>query len=192
MWHMSRRGPYAKGVAKREEILSTALEVIARNGFHRTTVSELADAVGLSQTGLLHYFGSKEQLYTQVLRKRDRVDSAPEIAEPAIDTLLRVVRHNRDVPGLVQLYAQLSVDAADPGHAAHEFFAERYRIAREHIGAELRAMKERGELPASLDPAMVATSLYALADGLQTQWLLDHSIDMAAHIEHYWQLITRP
>ena len=31
-----QRGQYAKGVAKREQILTTALDVIARNGYRRT------------------------------------------------------------------------------------------------------------------------------------------------------------
>ena len=52
------RGPYAKGVAKREEILTTALEVVSRRGFGGASVKELADAVGLTPAGLLHYFGS--------------------------------------------------------------------------------------------------------------------------------------
>ena len=29
---------------------------------------------GLSQAGLLHYFDSKEELFTEILRKRDEVD----------------------------------------------------------------------------------------------------------------------
>ena len=36
-------GSYAKGIAKREEILTAALDVIARNGYRRTSVRELAD-----------------------------------------------------------------------------------------------------------------------------------------------------
>src|SRR6476659_5560006 len=110
---MAVRGSYAKGIAKREEILTTALDVIARNGYRRTSVKELADAVGLSQAGLLHYFSSKEELFQEVLRKRDEVDEAVfELDdERPIDAFLGVIRHNRDVPGLVQLYARLSSEA---------------------------------------------------------------------------------
>ena len=36
--HMAARGQYAKGVAKREEISRRRLEVIARNGYRRTSV----------------------------------------------------------------------------------------------------------------------------------------------------------
>src|SRR6266540_686147 len=64
---MASRGPYAKGVAKREEILTAALEVIAQHGYRKTSTRELAAAVGLSEAGLLHYFGSKEKLFEAVL-----------------------------------------------------------------------------------------------------------------------------
>src|SRR5687768_10406768 len=124
-----RRGSYAKGVAKREEILERALEVIAREGYRGASVKELADAVGLSQAGLLHYFDSKEELFTAIVRKRDEVDLArlgPIDLETASVADLRegylsVIRHNTEVPGLVQLYSQISVDAADEQHPAHRF-----------------------------------------------------------------------
>ncbi|HYP72739.1 MAG TPA: TetR family transcriptional regulator, partial [Microbacterium sp.] len=41
------RGAYAKGVAKREEILTRALQVIAREGYRGASVKEIAEAVGL-------------------------------------------------------------------------------------------------------------------------------------------------
>ncbi|MET4156463.1 TetR/AcrR family transcriptional regulator [Agromyces sp. PvR057] len=190
---MAPRGSYAKGIAKREEILTTALEVIARNGYRRTSVKELADAVGLSQAGLLHYFSSKEELFQEVLRKRDEVDTATFLLERdrPIESFFDVVRHNTDVPGLVQLYAQLSTAAGDPDHPAREFFIERYEQFRALFGSMLREEQEAGRLDAGLDVERTANLFLAAADGLQTQWMLDPSIDMAEHISYLWQLVAR-
>src|SRR6478735_4816169 len=101
---MARRGSYAKGVAKRDEILERALEVIAREGYHGASVKELADAVGLSQAGLLHYFDSKDELFTAILRKRDEVDSRRfgDVEDDPSPERLRegfvgIVRHNTEV-----------------------------------------------------------------------------------------------
>ena len=187
-----RRGQYAKGVAKREEILTTALDVIARNGYGRTSVKELADAVGLSQAGLLHYFSSKEELFQEVLRKRDEVDAQgiSDMSGISIDEYVRFIRHNADVPGLVQLYARLSNEATDPEHPAHAYFVERQRQIREQFADLIRGRQEAGEAPASLDPTKTATLLIAVTDGLQTQWMLDPEVDMAEHIAYLWQLIT--
>jgi len=190
---MARRGSYAKGVAKREEILPAALDVIARNGYRRTSVRELADAVGLSQAGLLHYFASKEELFQEILRKRDEVDAAAfdsELEHP-IEGFFAVIRHNSEVPGLVQLYAQVSTEACDPEHPAHEFFVERYEQFRSLFGRLVRDEQRAGNIDPDLDPDRISNLFLAAADGLQTQWMLDPSIDMADHVAYLWHLVTR-
>ncbi len=192
---MNRRGSYAKGVAKREEILTTALDVIAREGLRRTSVRELADAAGLSQAGLLHYFDSKEELYTAILRKRDEVDhashapraeregTAGNAAEAVLTSFLDIIRHNADVPGLVQLFAHISVDAAAPEHPAHEFFLDRRRYLGELLIPAITTLQNEGRIVDTIPPATLATVVHALADGLQTHWLLDPNLDMAGTID---------
>jgi AcrR family transcriptional regulator len=191
---MARRGSYAKGVAKREEILTAALDVIARNGYRRTSVRELADAVGLSQAGLLHYFSSKEELFQEILRKRDEVDASAfeGLRETPIEGFFAVIRHNSEVPGLVQLYAQVSTEAGDPEHPAHEFFVERYRQFRAMFSQLIRDEQAAGRVDPDLDADRIANLFLAAADGLQTQWMLDPSIDMADHVAYLWRLVTRP
>jgi AcrR family transcriptional regulator len=190
---MAQRGSYAKGVAKREEILTAALDVIARNGYRRTSVRELADAVGLSQAGLLHYFSSKEELFQEILRKRDEVDASA--FEPSttgfMEGFLGVVRHNAEVPGLVQLYAQVSTEAGDPEHPAREFFVQRYAEFRRLFAEQVRIEQAAGRVAPDIDPELTAGLFLAAADGLQTQWMLDPSIDMPEHIAYLWHLVTR-
>ncbi|MDR6905571.1 AcrR family transcriptional regulator [Agromyces sp. 3263] len=191
---MARRGSYAKGVAKREEILTTALDVIARNGYRRTSVRELADAVGLSQAGLLHYFSSKEELFQEILRKRDEVDTGGFVdndLEHPVEGFFGVIRHNSEVPGLVQLYAQVSTEACDPDHPAHAFFVDRYNQFRGVFSTLVRDEQAAGNVDPSLDADRIANLFLAAADGLQTQWMLDPSIDMADHVAYLWQLVTR-
>ena len=189
---MAPRGSYAKGVAKREEILSTALVVIAREGYRNTSVRDLAEAVGLSQAGLLHYFSSKEELFTEVLRKRDAVDHAAmqDSGLGPVDALVKVMRHNATVPGLVHLYDQLSAEAADPDHPAHTFFVERYATLHGHLTRAIEQAQSDGAVPPSLDADTAATVMVAAADGLQTQWLLDPAVDMAGHLAVLWSWFT--
>ncbi|MGN8552055.1 UNVERIFIED_CONTAM: TetR/AcrR family transcriptional regulator [Microbacterium sp. SLM126] len=193
-----RRGSYAKGVVKREEILERALDVIAREGYRGASVKELADAVGLSQAGLLHYFDSKEELFTAILRKRDEVDSAgfglyePDgtvaISDPR-EGFLGVIRHNADVPGLVQLYARLSVDAVDPDHAAHEFFVSRGQVLRDVFSNAIAARQASGEVTDRIDPSTLARILQAVADGLQVQWMLEPDVDMAGTVDALFEAL---
>ncbi|WP_329223239.1 TetR/AcrR family transcriptional regulator [Streptomyces sp. NBC_01485] len=181
---MTRRS-YPKGLAKREEILATALKVIAEHGFGGATLRELAEASNLSITGLVHHFGTKEQLLVEVLRRRDELDAdayemdrLPDTADAMIERLAGLVDRNGAVPGLVTLYTNLAADAAAPDHPAHAYFRERYDQSRDLGRDSLSHLQERGELPAGIDPGDLAQLLIAAVDGLQLLWQYDNSIDM--------------
>lgn len=182
---MARRGSYAKGIAKREGILSTALEVIAREGYRGASVKELAAAAGLSPAGLLHYFDSKDELFTEILRKRDEIDLETYRAENGdpVRAFLGVMRHNAEVPGLVELYTRLAAEASDHTHPAHRFFLTRRAAMRALFDGMVEDGKRTGRYPAELDTAAFGTILNAAADGLQTMWLQDPTIDMASELE---------
>ena len=182
---MARRGSYAKGIAKRGEILTTALELVAQQGFRRTSIKDIADAVGLTQAGLLHYFDSKDELWVEILRRRDEIDNATDwhTSDPA-EFLAAIVRHNTEVPGLVQMFVNLSAAAAtDPEHPAHEYFRQRYENSRRDLAADFRTMQQEGRLRPDVDPEQLTSVLLAISDGMQIQWLYDPTRDMAEHVE---------
>ena len=194
-----RRGSYAKGVAKREEILERALDVIAREGYRGASVKELSDAVGLSQAGLLHYFDSKEELFTEILRKRDEIEARTfgPLDQPVKPETLRagyvsVIGHNAGVPGLVQLFSRMAVDAADPQHPAHAYFLERGETLRGLFQSALGELRERGELTDRVDPEVLARIFQAVSDGLQLQWMQDPSVDMAATVSALFDALMAP
>ncbi|WP_350275372.1 helix-turn-helix domain-containing protein [Kribbella sp. HUAS MG21] len=184
------RGPYAKGVAKRAEILRVALEVIARQGYRKTSTRELAAAAGLSEAGMLHYFGSKEKLFEAVLRARDEADLHRFETADAIDNLTAIVRHNRTVPGLVQLYSTFSAEAGDPDHKSHEYFVDRYAAIRETLATAVRARQAAGTFNPTADPEAIATLLIALSDGLQIQSQYDLTADPADLFDHLLDLLA--
>jgi AcrR family transcriptional regulator len=192
---MAKRGSYAKGVAKREEILTRALEVIAREGFRGASVREIADAVGLSQAGLLHYFGSKEQLFVEILRKRDEIDaklfdaSTTELASMR-EGYVNVIRHNSEVPGVVELFSRLAVEASDVDHPAHAFYLERSALIRSLFVQTITDQQEAGRLTDRVDAETLARIFQAVADGMQLQWLLDRDVDMAATVDALFQFLT--
>ncbi len=75
------------------------------------------------------------------------------------------MRHNADVPGLVQLYARLSAEATEADHAARPFFTERFRMFREMSVESIREGQRR-HAPRRPDPEKIASLLLAAADGL--------------------------
>jgi AcrR family transcriptional regulator len=94
-----------------EGILDRAAALFAQRGFAKTSVQDVADAVGLSKAGLLHHFPSKDALHDAVRRQAavlgrrvlDQVGDlppGPDRDRRAIEVLVDVaVAH----PGLVAL-----------------------------------------------------------------------------------------
>lgn len=175
------RGAYAKGRARREQILTEAVAMFGETGYHGASLRDLAQRCGISLAGLLHHVGDKPSLLLAVLAHRDEVDVAE--LEPTVDGaarlrwLVEVVRRNSSRRGVVELYCVLSAEATAPDHPAHAFFVERYRRTVGDITADLR---DSGHPR----PESAARRLVAVMDGLQVQWLLDpDGVDMAAEVE---------
>ncbi|MFS0853318.1 TetR/AcrR family transcriptional regulator [Microbacterium sp. 179-I 3D4 NHS] len=184
---MTGRGRYAKGVAKREEILQVALEVVAEFGYRKASNREIAERVGLTQPGLTHYFGSREELYIEVLRARDQRDLGEYYApDPTFEGFLQIVSHNVSVPGLVRLYVEFSAEATIPGHPAREYFTERYDWLRQLLTGMITRAQESGDLGPTLVPTIAVDIIIATADGLQVQWLLDPGVDMVERLSRLW------
>ncbi len=175
-----RRGPYEKGVARRKEILRTALRLYAQADATRPTLRAIADEVGLSESGVLHYFDSIEDMFVAVLEERDRAASARfDFAD--LDEALAYLASTTQEPGLTQLFVDVSANAATPGHPGARFM-ERHR--------ERAAQIVRRFLGASADEAAVRVVL-AAAEGLQLLWLTDRRTDVAGDLKALVEHLAR-
>lgn len=56
------------GPERRRQILSVARSVLARNGYHGTTMTDIAEAAGVTKPVLYQHFTSKRELYRIVLQ----------------------------------------------------------------------------------------------------------------------------
>src|SRR3546814_19804819 len=63
----SRAAPMAADESRHTELILAAARLFRRNGYERTTVRELADAVGLRSGSLFHYFRNKEEILLAVM-----------------------------------------------------------------------------------------------------------------------------
>ncbi|WP_394525578.1 TetR/AcrR family transcriptional regulator [Paenarthrobacter nicotinovorans] len=189
---MTERGSYAKGVAKKNEILAVALRLVAEKGYTNATLREIAEEVGLTKNGLLHHFGSKEALFAEILRSRDEL--ARELYAnvdglQAFDSIADSASRAAQTAGLVQLYARLSVEASEHDHPAHAYFSRRYESLRKELSADFEYFSAAGRLREGLDPETCATLLIASLDGLQTQWLYDPSMNMSDYVKRFLEMV---
>lgn len=188
---MGARGAYAKGKAKRAEVLDVAIAVVARDGYSSATVKNLADAVGLSQNGLLHYFGSKDALFVEILRHHDEVvaerighSAGLDYADSLVARLITAAEEEAASPGMLQLSMRLTGEATETNHVAHEYFRAHYEAIRGVIHDAIDHLKADGRMAADTDAEATCHLILAAWDGLRIQWMFDDSIDVPARLTH--------
>ncbi len=184
---------YAKGRAKRREIIEHATAVFGEVGYRATSLREVASRCGLSHTGVLHHFPNKEALLQAVLEERDRADAALLGGGGArgVDGLRRIVELvalNATRRGIIESFTILAAEATSPEHPAHDYFVRRYRGSLADSKRMYAHARKTGALCPTIAPAAAASQLVALMDGLQLQWLLDGgATDMAAVVRAHIQ-----
>ncbi|MBK6413440.1 TetR/AcrR family transcriptional regulator [Sphingopyxis sp.] len=100
------------------EILDCAAGIFARHGFSRTSIQQIADALGYSKAGLLHHYPSKKALHDAVLDRyetqtRERIGRLDGFA-PGIERDRKLVEGVIDFaftwPGMSDFAQQLARD----------------------------------------------------------------------------------
>ncbi|MGH8882753.1 MAG: TetR/AcrR family transcriptional regulator, partial [Stackebrandtia sp.] len=90
---------------RRRQILRAATEIFGTRGYRNGSLSEIAEQVGITHAGILHHFGSKNQLLLEVLDYRDEVDvedlegQHPPEGMALFRHLVATARYNTDRPG---------------------------------------------------------------------------------------------
>ncbi len=188
-------GSYAKGVARRQEILDRAIEVFARRGAAGTSLRTIGEAIGVSHAALRHYFDSREQLLIEVYRtaeERSIAHDPPPAETSVVGLMTHAARRNHGVPGLVQLYSTLVAAALEEGHdEARSFFGARFAQLRGVLTERVKAEQAAGRIRPDIAPEAAAALVIAASDGLQVQWLLDPDVDIEASLSLLETLLAR-
>lgn len=187
----AQRG-YAKGRAKRQEILDQAMALFGETGYRGASLREIAARCGLSHPGVLHHFPTKESLLLAVLEHRDEADRVRLSGGSGLAVLRGLVdltALNATRPGIVELFVVLSAEATAEGHPAHDYFVHRYQTTVRAMEQAYQQAQADGALRSGIDVQAAARQLVAIMDGLQIQWLLsDRQLDMTAilraHLEN--------
>ncbi|AXA95192.1 TetR/AcrR family transcriptional regulator [Microbacterium laevaniformans] len=166
-------------LTRRREILDAAVEIFGSKGFASGTLGDIAEQVGMTHAGILHHFGSKDQLLLEVLKHRDASDVAhlddqhiPD-GMPLFRHLVRTAFLNAQRAGIVQAYAVLSAESVTDDHPGREFFERRYRTLRAEVAHAFAVVCAERGVTAPHRIADASAAILAVMDGLQVQWLLE-------------------
>jgi AcrR family transcriptional regulator len=182
---------------RRTQIVKAAMETFGAKGSTNGTLADIAEQVGMTHAGVLHHFGSKQNLLLEVLEFRDQDDVAdlPEKHIPGgaalFAHLVGTAQRNAMRAGVVQVFTVLSGESVTDGHPARGYFVDRYEGLRGSIDDAFRQLCAQEGVADQATIDMASASILAVMDGLQLQWLLDPTaFDLARATEFAIQSIV--
>jgi AcrR family transcriptional regulator len=176
---MEAGGRSQLGGEKARRIVAAMRDSVAVRGVAGSTFDHVAREAGVSR-GLLHYyFGTKERLLAEVVRRDtdlrmaalDHQLSKAESADDLIALLRRTLETTlRDDAAFLTLTFEFFTLSLRNEDIAVEF-GELVRRTREQVAAALRSKQEAGVLALRASPEAVAEVLLGLGDGLPLRML---------------------
>lgn len=162
-----------------EQIVLAAVKIINARGYNGMSLQAVADEVGITQAGVLHYVGNKQGLLMEVIQHYYRRSSstqdyltlfapggALEGQKPKIPEYLRlIVAENANQPELVMLFQTLNTEAMSPESPMHEYFNDYSRTATHPSEVPSWLVPEGVDADETLSCALAA--MY----GLDGRWL---------------------
>src|SRR6185312_7043479 len=161
-----------------ETALDRAMTVFWQKGYEGASLSDLTQAMNINPPSLYAAFGNKEGLFRAVLerydaRRKGLMDSvlAAPYAKTAAQLFLEGVaqvspnRNGRHPPGCLLVQSGLSCSDQDIPDVLAQHRAEKEKMLRERFERD----RKEGKLPKSANPAVLASYLVAMANGMCVQ-----------------------
>lgn len=165
---------------RRKQLIATAIQVFARNGYHDTSMNDVAEAAGVTKPVLYQHFASKRDLYRELLGEiggelRDTIAKATADAgtprqqiEHGFRAYFRFVEQHNDAFRVL----------FGTGTRRDEEFASEARRVEDSI-AEVTAELIEIEGLSPIHRMLLGSGIVSLAEGACRYWLL-HDVDVDA------------
>jgi AcrR family transcriptional regulator len=169
----------APPIDKRRNILDAAIKVFARQGFHSTRVSDIADEAGVAYGLVYHYFKSKDEVLNELFTERwslllTAIEEADASAESPRSKLAAVAafivdsyQHN---PELMKVIIVEVTRAANSFGRTH---LPEIRRAYDSITKIVAEGQEKGAFRRDIDPAFASMSFYGAIEQLLSGWIFE-------------------
>lgn len=173
----------AQALETRQKILKAAVSLFARQGYHKTTIADLAQAIKLTSGAIFHHFAGKEALLDAVVEwlarglqvYSDLTAEGRKGSIELVDEILRVMRdHFKRNPEATICLAALATEFAGSNHPIERRLKEVYDV---FVDAFSRSLENH---PNVTDPRAAAIAFVGSVQGIAIQGLLredEYSID---------------
>ena len=175
--------------AKREIILHAAIACFARDGFHKTKMSDIAEMAGVSDGLAYRYFSGKDEIIQeaiQLVTGRTEPFDIESLDDDDIGAMIDLTVGSEfkrfDLPGrktTVGLRMQSWSEALENEEVRDQVVSrwDRYQPVTMQMWTKAQS---QGLVSQDLDPKAVDQVFMAIHDGLDVRWALDHKVDVDA------------
>jgi AcrR family transcriptional regulator len=176
---------------KAQRIVEAMRRSVARRGTAGSTFDHVSREAGVSR-GLLHYyFGTKEQLLVEAVRRDcelrmellEQQLAKAQTADDYIDLMAQNLQETvHEDPDFVTLVFELFTLSRRNADIAAEY-AGLMRRTREQVAAMLAAAQREGILRLHAEPEAIAEILFSLGDGFALRMLAEPDRDFTATVQ---------
>lgn len=168
--------------AKREVIITAAVSVFAKTGFHATKMQDIANEAGVGKGTIYEYFSTKDELFLAVYdRWMDSYETAMKNAaeskfdpvskaDALIDTTVEFYEHHADHAAILLEFWAHALRSGD------SHFLERIQRMKKTLASIGQAVTEQLQalkLFTDVDAESFSLLELGISDGIFLQWLLD-------------------
>jgi AcrR family transcriptional regulator len=173
---------------KAQRIIDAMRSSVARRGSAGSTFDQVSREAGVSR-GLLHYyFGTKEQLLVEAVRRDcdlrlERLESQLSTANTADDFISVMAESLREAVSEDAEFIALLFELFTLSRRNHDIaveYAGLMRRTREHVARMLAAAQRDGVLRLHAEPETIAEILFSLGDGIALRMLSEPDRDFTA------------
>jgi AcrR family transcriptional regulator len=169
----------AAAVDKRRQILDAAVRVFARQGFHATRVSDIADEAGVAYGLVYHYFRSKDEVLNELFVERwslllaaieeaDRAGGSHRARLAAVASF--IVDSYRHDPELMKV---IIVEVTRAANSFGQTHLAQIRRAYESIAKIVADGQQAGAFRGDVAPLFASMTFYGAIEQLLSGWIFE-------------------
>jgi TetR/AcrR family transcriptional repressor of nem operon len=176
----ARRSNQQRREQSTEQVLAAALKRFVSNGYHATSIDDIAGDADLTKGAVYFYFKGKSALLLELLSQSselyrqifDQMDAsgrrAAEQLEMFVEWAARVGAKNDE---LLLLPILMSLEFSGRDQTVEKAIARLYDRYHEQMERVVRQGQEEGEFDPDLAPREEAAVLVAFTDGMLLEWI---------------------
>jgi AcrR family transcriptional regulator len=166
-------------VDKRRAILDAAIRVFARQGYHATRVSDIADEAGVAYGLVYHYFRSKEAVMTELFTERwslllaageqlmDGEQSPQEKLGSIAGFIIDSYRHDPELMKVIIIEVTRAANTFGRTHLPE------IRQAYDQVARIVVEGQRQGVFRSDIDPDFVGMAYYGAIEAMLSGWVFE-------------------